>query len=204
MSKQASVIITDNCWGADYYKERKIPYNSPFIGLFIPGPAYLLMLQDFDAALATPLRFIKQSRYRDESPHYPIAELLDGIEIHFLHYKSEKEATEKWARRCARLQQALTNNATLLLKMCDGSGATDDEIMEFHQLPFVKQHHNISFSQIKLNHPNNIQSKRKGHQLNGIKLFRRKHFYFDFKHWESTGEVRPSLWSWLKPLSQKI
>ena len=58
--------------------------------------------------LHTELRFISalESKYKDEltkkeQTNIPIG-LLDDVELVFLHYKNEKEASEKWKRRTAR------------------------------------------------------------------------------------------------------
>ena len=42
-----------------------------------------------------PLKFVKESKYiKDFDNAYPLA-LLDDIELHFLHYADEEEATQK-------------------------------------------------------------------------------------------------------------
>lgn len=98
------VIIADNCWGGEFYKEFERPFNTPFIGLYLNPPCFIPLLQDFDRIMALPLEFIQESRKYPPSPtKYPIG-LLDGhIEVHFLHYHSEEEALDKWNRRVDRM-----------------------------------------------------------------------------------------------------
>ena len=62
---------------------------------------------------------------------YPIGLINNKIEIHFLHYKTEKEAKSKWNRRVKRI-----NWNNLYIKMDDRDGCTLDIIKRFDQLPF--------------------------------------------------------------------
>ena len=52
--------------------------------------------------MAQELKFGAVSKYKDRAKTYPLG-LLDDIEIHFTHYKSEEEAHEKWERRTASM-----------------------------------------------------------------------------------------------------
>ena len=100
-------IISNNCWGGFVYQKFGLEYMTPFIGLFIFAPDYIKLLNDFENLIFSKVSFIepKSSRYiqeilvDDKLPKYPIGILNNDIEIHFLHYKSEKEALEKWNRR---------------------------------------------------------------------------------------------------------
>ncbi len=92
------VIISNNCWGGQVYQWFQKPYQTPFVGLFLYGPCYMKFLRDIDYYLASELVFIQASKYKKRPKTYPIG-VLDDIEIHFTHYKSEEEALEKWMRR---------------------------------------------------------------------------------------------------------
>ena len=61
---------------------------------------------------------------------YPIGKLGD-VEIFFLHYKSEKEAAEKWARRVKRI-----NWDRMLIKFNDQNGCTKKDLEDFLNLPY--------------------------------------------------------------------
>ena len=82
---------------------------------------------------------------------YPIG-LIDDIEIHFLHYKDEEEARNKWNRRIERM-----NWDNLFIKF-DGSKdfATEEHLNIFEHLPFknkvcfVKEKKNNYSSVIKI------------------------------------------------------
>ena len=90
-------IICDNCWAGKVYQELGLPYQTPFVGMFVFSPDYIKMLKNLKHYLSgnIPLKFVKESKYiKDIDNAYPLA-LLDDIELHFLHYADEEEATQK-------------------------------------------------------------------------------------------------------------
>lgn len=115
-------IISNNCWaGTAVYQPFGLKYNTPTVGLFIMDEDYMRMLENLDYYLSQNLRFIapKDSKYYDKISNngkkevtYPIALLGDDVEIHFLHYRSQEEAEQKWKRRAKRI-----NCKCLLIKM---------------------------------------------------------------------------------------
>jgi len=107
---QPFTVISNNCWGSAAHGLRNQPYRTPLVGLFLIPDCYLKLLADWRRVVASPLKFVERSRYAtntngNEAKYqgHPIG-LLDGeIELHFLHYKSEKEARDKWAWRVDRM-----------------------------------------------------------------------------------------------------
>lgn len=123
-------IVSDNCWGGKVYQELGIPYASPFVGLFIFSPDYLKLLRNFTYYMDCELIFKKSSVHIDNFYNeYPIANLGD-IEIHFLHYKSENEAKDKWNRRKSRMHWD-----NLFFKMNDNDKCSFELLKEFDKLP---------------------------------------------------------------------
>lgn len=115
-------IVSNNCFAGFVYQKFDIPYNTPFVGLFILGPDYIELLKNFNILIKEKLVFIKgdESKYKDyliktnRFNKYPIGKLGNDVEIHFLHYKSETEAQEKWNRRLKRM-----NFNNILFKFSD-------------------------------------------------------------------------------------
>jgi len=134
-------IISNNCWGAEIYKEAGLQYLTPFIGLYIFAPCYIRMLGNLRKYLSQSLKFATVSKYdlaneRREAlgNKYPIGILgggEDSVEIHFAHYKNELEAKEKWIRRIRRI-----NWNNLFFKADDRDLANDDFLNAFDRLPF--------------------------------------------------------------------
>jgi uncharacterized protein (DUF1919 family) len=123
-------IISNNCWGYQYYTNNSLEYNTPFVGLFIFAPDYIYLLENFYQLIDHPLEPQIQSKYGNFS--YPIGKLTDNVEIHFLHYPTFIEAADKWNRRLERLPR---DKSKLLFKFDDRDRCTQDLFNRFHALP---------------------------------------------------------------------
>lgn len=125
-------IVSNNCWGGGIYEDLNIPYMSPTVGLFFYAPCYIKFVSNLKYYLNKELYFTKDSKYNVVCD-YPIG-IIDDIEIHFLHYKSEEEAYEKWNRRKQRVDYD-----NLYIKFCDNDLCTIDHVEMFSKLPFKKK-----------------------------------------------------------------
>ena len=123
-------IISNNCYGIDYYKEQHIPYNTPFVGLFLYPECYIRLLENFDSVMKMDLTYCMFSKYGKTT--YPVGNLGKDIEIHFLHYKTFQEASDKWKRRKARMHSL----ADCIVKFCDRDGFEKSHGQRFLDLPF--------------------------------------------------------------------
>lgn len=137
-------IISNNCWGGMIYESYNLPKKSPTVGMFFMAKDYIELLSDLKGYLNGELTFVKpeESRWKDAPwvsgdkrfGTYPVGVLSNGkntIEIFFLHYRSEKEAREKWERRIKRI-----NWDKLLVKFNDQNGCTEENLSAFLALPY--------------------------------------------------------------------
>ena len=133
-------IISNNCWSTRIYQNYGMGYFTPFANLFIYGEDYIKMLENFSLYNLKLKTFIKKdnSRFIHEvkkenlwDDNYPIGVLKDGTEVHFLHYKNEQDAKDKWTRRLKRI-----NTDRIIFKFSDSSGVTPEHIERFDKLPF--------------------------------------------------------------------
>lgn len=135
-------IITNNCLAGFFYQDMQMPYLTPTAGLYFFFPDYIQFLSNLQANLGAQLIFVKESkyplgneRYAKHKPAYPMALLNGELEIHFLHYTSQKEAEEKWYKRAERVD---FNNLIVMgteLDLC-----TDEDIKAFDRLSFEKKY----------------------------------------------------------------
>ena len=194
-------IITNNCWGAHVYQILGRQFSTPFIGLFISPTSYLRFLSEFSQCLSLPLKFktvsdemwVNRARAA-HSVQWPIGSLGDGIEMQFMHYKSETEVSEKWKRRSARLA---AQPERLFFKFCDRDGCTAEQMALFDELPFRNK---VFFTTrrdcpircavtIPLNEPC---------VPDGLALSRLSPAYFDTADWLMGGPGRVKWWAkWL-------
>jgi len=185
------VLISRNCWGGQAYQWLGLPYNSPFVGLFLFGPCYMKLLRDFDRYMNMELAFIPKSKYPDAYNNHPIG-VLDDVEIHFQHYENIDEAREKWNRRKKRMFEVSKDN--YFFTICDRRGINANDFGEFHRMTFKNK---LSFSFHKIEDLKNSQhlkfiqdlSKKKGRPPKGKKRFKLSFLYFDLVHWLNEGIV---------------
>lgn len=129
-------IISNNCFGGGVYQYFDLPYNSPTVGLYFFAKDYIKFLKNLKYYLNLKLKFIPCEESKnyiyltEDSKKVPIG-ILDDVEIVFLHYKSEKEAFEKWERRKKRI-----NWDRLIVKFNDQNNATEEDIKEFDKLDY--------------------------------------------------------------------
>lgn len=178
-------FVANNCWGAEAYKLYQKEFNTPFIGLFLMGPDYIKLLEDFDTYMNTKLEFTESKGY-----NYPIGRLND-VEIHFMHYHSEEEARDKWERRTKRfLEFSVQNPQQVFFKMCDMDGGNAHLLRRFHN---TKHKNKISFSLVE----NSIESennfiyteKKEGPPTNGLGLFYITLPSYNLSKWIRTGKL---------------
>lgn len=187
------VIIANNCFGGKVYKSYGLPYNTPFVGMFLYGPCYLKLLQDFKNYLNKDLVFIQESVYKNREKTYPVAKLGD-IELHFSHYITEEEASEKWYRRRNRILEKMDLD-NFYFVISDRELVDKKIIKEFHKLPFKNK---LSFGAkvIKGLSPSKHVAVFETFKRNqtevpgGTKLFKISALYFDFENWINKKEIK--------------
>lgn len=131
-------IISNNCLGGMIYESYAIKKNSPTVGAFFMAEDYIKFVSNMKEYISYELKFIdpENSRYKSilkkdkRFGQYPIGKLND-IEIMFLHYENEKDAKEKWDRRCKRI-----NWNKLIFKFNDQNLCTEKDVLAFSKLPY--------------------------------------------------------------------
>lgn len=121
-------IISNNCWGGSEYKYFGLPFYSPFIGLFLREDDYVRLLENFEENMKLPLTFkpLCESKYPElRNGTYPMAVINGDIEIHFMHYKSEQEARDKWERRTKRIRYD-----NILFKLSERTECCSEEVQK--------------------------------------------------------------------------
>ena len=157
MKPEDVCIVTNNCYGLQFYKKNNLQYNTPFSGLFLMAPCFVKFVENFEYYInLTPKPFLDYpsgSKYANvqldlitvpsKEAVYPIAKLED-IEIHFLHYGEEchsstnwgaptiENAIEGWERRKARMR----NINDCIIKLCDKDNFTREYGERFLNLKY--------------------------------------------------------------------
>jgi uncharacterized protein (DUF1919 family) len=153
-------IISNNCWGGFIYQMFGMKYTTPTIGLFMMESDYIKFLEKLKVYLEKDLVFIRpeQSRFYNQITDngkkpikYPVAKLGD-IDIFFMHYTSQEEASTKWNRRKMRI-----NFDRLIIKMSERNDCSPEIISRFVRLPYKNK---ICFTANSYNYPECVQIEK--------------------------------------------
>lgn len=138
LSNFTPTLICSNCTGGFIYHWLGLEFRSPFINLSMTNEDFVTALEDFDKFISTPL--IEDMVTPCDCP-YGIG--YGGTRVCFVHYKTWKEAIEKWEARKRRID--MDNMAIMLcdIRPDDGHGSQRRLIERFEKLPFK---HKIVFS----------------------------------------------------------
>lgn len=135
LRNKSLTIISNDCWGSFMYQYFDMPFNSPFIGLFLTADDYLTLLEHPEILDTPPMMTdARHSRHAADYAHlrnYPLGVLPRGVEIHFLHYPDAETALAKWNRRVRRIDW---NNC--LVKFSQGHDTGNEEVARFSALPY--------------------------------------------------------------------
>jgi len=138
-------IIGNNCFAGGIYHKFGLQYATPTIWTYIFPDDYLRFLENLDWYLNQHLRFTAETDHEMAHSHfvkirrrYPIGVLGGDIEIHFMHYRTEAEAHDKWQRRLKRF-----NRENLFVLFSDGEEYREEHLARFEKLPYK---HKIFFS----------------------------------------------------------
>lgn len=118
-------IFSNNCLGGVFYHDAGREFTSPTVNLSFDGPDFIRFLENPQHYLTAPLQFI------DIGKRFPVG-LIDDIELCFVHYRTEEEATRAWERRKERI-----NWENLYIVATDHDGLYLPEMLErFDALPY--------------------------------------------------------------------
>ncbi|MBK0348154.1 DUF1919 domain-containing protein [Aerococcaceae bacterium zg-ZJ1578] len=175
-------IITNNCWGGRVYEELNLPFNTPFIGLYLYAEDYLTVIKNLKQYMEMDLYFTQTSRFKqDYDNSYPVGN-LGGVELHFVHYSSEVEALEKWNRRKQRI-----NYDNLFVKFNDDNQCTYEHLKEFDSLDL---NHKVIFSATNYPELKSLVFFKETRPLNSSTVgedLEYYHKYFDVAKWLNEG-----------------
>ncbi|MCU1678975.1 MAG: hypothetical protein JWM93_3733 [Frankiales bacterium] len=170
-------IVANNCWGGSAYQYLGRRYNSPFVGLFIDNPDFLRLTSDLRGYLSAELEFRPAG---STGTAYPVGVLGGDVEIHFMHYADERDASVKWMRRRDRMDWS----AVRVVAAAEGPGAVE----------FAARLHD--------NRPEALVLGPEGaigivgvsdYENNGAIMFFKSLPAFDLVSWLSTGVIIPPL-----------
>lgn len=118
-------VIASNCNGAFILHDLGLRFNSPFVNLWMKPDDFIKFLSKIEYYLSCDMSFVSE-----EGIDYPVG-VLGDVRIYFQHYKTEKEAKEKWTTRSKRI-----NFDNLFIMFTDRDGCTYENLRDFDKLPY--------------------------------------------------------------------
>lgn len=119
------VLICSNCLAGYIYHWLGLQFHSPFINLWMTNEDFITMLEgDLKTFLSSPINEVKNCKEK-----YPVGE-INGVKIHFMHYKDFNTAIEAWNRRKERIN---FNNVGILFPNFEGN---ENILQRFEELPY--------------------------------------------------------------------
>lgn len=122
-------LIASNCNGGVLYHDLGLPFRSQFINLWIYPKDFMKYIRNLDYYNSIDdIQFLPESLRRGHE--YPIG-LIDDVEVHFVHYKTDEEALKKWNARKKRI-----NKDNIFIMMSEQNRCTKEDLLEFDKLPY--------------------------------------------------------------------
>lgn len=103
-------------------------FNSPCVNLWIEPHDFVRMMSDIKKYMKEPLEFI-----RCDDVSYPVA-MCGDVKVYFQHYKTEKEANDKWVERSKRI-----NYDKISVIMVERDNCKYDDLLSFDRLPYERK-----------------------------------------------------------------
>lgn len=123
LTNQTPSLLCPNCIGGILFHDLGLQFRSPTVNLMMFQRDFVKFVRNMDYYLSQELRFFNHPEHE-----FPCAR-LDDLTIHFTHYHSEQEASEKWYARAQRLDRD-----NLFVFLTERDGLTREEILSLGEL----------------------------------------------------------------------
>lgn len=177
-------LLCNNCNGACILHDLNLPFNSPFVNLWMLPTDFLKYCSDIQHYRECILHFLPEE---SDKFGYPVA-LLDDVKIYFQHYKTNSEAQQKWDERSKRIK---SDNIFVLWVAKDGY--TNEDIKMFRKLSYPKAA--LFKDKVDIENGHYISGFEKQEELGLLMdyiphtFFGKKHYdYFDYVSWFNKGK----------------
>ncbi|MBR1581521.1 MAG: DUF1919 domain-containing protein [Bacilli bacterium] len=169
-------IISCNCIGGMVYHDLKMKFLSPTINLYIDTPDFIKMCLNLKD-------YMEKELVDANNKDYPIG-ILGDIKIHFLHYKSFKEAKESWDKRKERI-----NYEKIFVIISDRDNFSENLLDSIDKIPYKKVLY--SHKKIEKDYVVYVEKDKKFNTVRTLTDFinfkgiRKYEYYFDIYKWLS-------------------
>jgi len=125
-------IISNNCYGGQYYHRKNRIYNTPFTGMFMHAHCYIRLLENYKVYMSTEPVRCEKSKYGMIQRGCVLS--LHDVELHYVHDSDVEKCIEKWTRRKGRMY----SKEDCDIKLCDRDHFDDQLAKRFGELKGYK------------------------------------------------------------------
>lgn len=122
-------IISQNCVGGVMYHDLHMKFLSPTVNLWLYPRDFLKFLENLDYYLGVELK-----EKHVGSIQYPVGQ-LDDLTLYLMHYRSFKDALDKWNLRKKRINR---DNMFVVMVEFGKPYFDEDCFLRFEKLPYKK------------------------------------------------------------------
>lgn len=173
-------IISDDCWGGQYYRSLGLPYLTPTVGCWIEPARYLGFIEHLSEEGALRLQKVAVEE------NYPVLETKHA-RLHFIHDRDPRQTAEAFERRVARM-----NFERIFFKVDLGRGFGRSGLERWNALalPHSVALHPTGFSDGTIHHGVEVVPW----VLDGAAMYYYSRRSFDLIRWLRTGAIKQSAW----------
>jgi len=181
-------IISDNCWGREFYKFLELPYITPTVGIGI-GNDFLDFIENLNSESAHEVKELDQTHcYPIVGEIYPVGS-TPYAKIHFLHYKRFDVAQRLFRMRYKKINK---NRIFYKIDFDFYSSHTSENIKRWNKMKLPNSvafysDDTLKFYSGKIH--NGIYIKKKK-SIDNNYIFGYTQKYFDYISWLNTGIPR--------------
>ncbi|CAH6999216.1 hypothetical protein VCHA37P199_130175 [Vibrio chagasii] len=173
-NKNLPLIISNNCWGSEFYKNLGVEYPTPFVGVFLYPKDYVNLIKVIDDLDVNKFEFTDNGNY--------FIGTFKGIDFHFLHYTSLSEINHKFKRRLERFN-SLKNERDIIVKLCDVDNATFEDFYYLSK-EIINKNGNYHFlllsNRLKSQFVTQLDGWFYNNMPNGYELFKTRKLYLNW------------------------
>lgn len=168
-------ILSSNCIAGRVYHDFGLRFDSPTINLYFDAESFLKFVSNVDYYLNETIEVTQEK-------HCCPVGIIHDVKINFLHYKTAKEAKDKWEERKKRFDAS-----KVFVVMTDRDGFDYKMIDQLDRIPYKK----LIFTSKKIDRdyavymPEFDGQNSVGVMTNFYKFSRKRYYelHFDFKKW---------------------
>lgn len=130
LTNREVTLFTPDCLGGILLHDLSLRFLSPTVNLMMMQPDFLTFLMDYETYLSKgTLKFFHHKEFACPCAILNAGDDVPEVPLHFTHYGSEEDASEKWFSRAKRIRR---DNIFVVIEERDG--ITKEDLLKLKEL----------------------------------------------------------------------